>query len=62
MPGKAPDVERWVDANHAQAETDQFRCGKCGKRKATYYQMQTRSADEPMTVSLEWTSRVIGRS
>eukprot|EP00216_Chloropicon_sp_CCMP2111_P001683 CAMPEP_0198238046 /NCGR_PEP_ID=MMETSP1446-20131203/3776_1 /TAXON_ID=1461542 ORGANISM="Unidentified sp, Strain CCMP2111" /NCGR_SAMPLE_ID=MMETSP1446 /ASSEMBLY_ACC=CAM_ASM_001112 /LENGTH=302 /DNA_ID=CAMNT_0043920367 /DNA_START=243 /DNA_END=1148 /DNA_ORIENTATION=- len=31
------------------ASTDQFRCGKCGKRKCTYYQMQTRSADEPMT-------------
>lgn len=36
----------------AQAETDQFKCGKCGHRKTTYYQMQTRSADEPMTVSL----------
>ncbi len=31
------------------AETDQFKCGKCKARKATYYQMQTRSADEPMT-------------
>ena len=27
-----------------------FRCPKCRKRKTTYYQMQTRSADEPMTV------------
>lgn len=26
-----------------------FRCGKCKTRKTTYYQMQTRSADEPMT-------------
>lgn len=32
-----------------QAETDAFKCGKCGERKTTYYQMQTRSADEPMT-------------
>lgn len=31
------------------ASTDQFKCGKCGQRKTTYYQMQTRSADEPMT-------------
>ncbi|KAE7996479.1 hypothetical protein FH972_001198 [Carpinus fangiana] len=31
--------------------TDQFRCGRCGQRKCTYYQMQTRSADEPMTTS-----------
>lgn len=32
-----------------QATTDQFQCGKCRQRKTTYYQMQTRSADEPMT-------------
>ncbi|XP_065062354.1 transcription elongation factor A protein 1-like [Rhopilema esculentum] len=29
--------------------TDQFKCGKCGKRNCTYNQVQTRSADEPMT-------------
>ena len=29
--------------------TDMFRCGRCGKRECTYYEMQTRSADEPMT-------------
>lgn len=33
----------------AKATTDQFRCGRCGQRKCTYYQLQTRSADEPMT-------------
>ena len=27
----------------------QFKCGKCKSVKTTYYQMQTRSADEPMT-------------
>ena len=26
-----------------------FKCRKCGSKKTTYYQMQTRSADEPMT-------------
>ena len=26
-----------------------FKCGKCKSLKTTYYQMQTRSADEPMT-------------
>jgi transcription elongation factor S-II len=26
-----------------------FQCGKCRSWKTTYYQMQTRSADEPMT-------------
>lgn len=32
-----------------KATTDQFKCGRCGKRMCTYYQLQTRSADEPMT-------------
>ena len=27
----------------------QFKCGKCKSVKTTYYQLQTRSADEPMT-------------
>jgi len=31
------------------AATDMFRCSRCGKRECTYYEMQTRSADEPMT-------------
>jgi len=32
-----------------QQGTDIFRCGKCKKNNCTYFQMQTRSADEPMT-------------
>ncbi|TBU19528.1 transcription elongation factor S-II [Hamiltosporidium tvaerminnensis] len=32
-----------------EAETDMFFCTKCKQRKATYRQLQTRSADEPMT-------------
>lgn len=32
-----------------KSTTDQFKCGKCGQRKTTYFQLQTRSADEPMT-------------
>lgn len=32
-----------------EAETDAFQCGRCKQRKTRYYQMQTRSADEPMT-------------
>ena len=31
------------------AATDEFKCYKCQKRVCTYYQLQTRSADEPMT-------------
>jgi len=29
--------------------TNMFKCGKCKERNCTYFQMQTRSADEPMT-------------
>ena len=29
--------------------TSMFKCGKCKLNNCTYYQMQTRSADEPMT-------------
>lgn len=36
-------------AVNTKASTDMFRCSKCGKNETTYYQMQTRSADEPMT-------------
>lgn len=36
-------------AEEQYASTDMFFCRKCQKRKCTYYQMQTRSADEPMT-------------
>lgn len=31
------------------AATDMFECRKCGKRECTYREVQTRSADEPMT-------------
>jgi len=33
-----------------EAATDIFKCKKCYSKKCTYYQMQTRSADEPMTI------------
>ena len=32
------------------AATDVFTCRKCKGNQCTYYQMQTRSADEPMTI------------
>lgn len=32
-----------------EASTDNFNCRKCKSNKCTYYQLQTRSADEPMT-------------
>jgi DNA-directed RNA polymerase subunit M/transcription elongation factor TFIIS len=36
--------------NNIEASTDMFTCGKCKSKKCTYYEMQTRSADEPATI------------
>jgi transcription elongation factor S-II len=33
-----------------QASTDMFTCKKCKSKKCTYYELQTRSADEPATI------------
>jgi len=33
-----------------EASTDMFTCRKCKSKKCTYYEMQTRSADEPSTI------------
>lgn len=33
-----------------EAMTDQFLCGKCKSRETSYYEVQTRSADESMTI------------
>ena len=30
--------------------TDIYKCGRCKKRMCTYYELQTRSADEPTTI------------
>ena len=35
------------------ATTDLYQCGKCKERKCTVMQMQTRSADEPMTTIVD---------
>lgn len=36
--------------NNIEASTDMFTCRKCKSKRCTYYEMQTRSADEPTTV------------
>jgi transcription elongation factor S-II len=33
-----------------QASTDMFTCKKCKSKECTYYELQTRSADEPATI------------
>lgn len=34
---------------HLESNTDNYTCRKCKSNKCSYYQLQTRSADEPMT-------------
>jgi len=50
---KLIEVKAKRDANKFEtniaAATDTFTCRKCKGNQCTYYQMQTRSADEPMT-------------
>lgn len=36
-------------AQNEGTKTDMFQCGKCKSKECTYTQLQTRSADEPMT-------------
>ena len=38
------------DLKMITAEEGIYKCSKCGSRKTTQYEMQTRSADEPMTI------------
>ena len=51
-----PLVEEKRKKDHAltnftiEASTDKYRCPKCKSRRCTYEQIQTRSADESMTI------------
>lgn len=37
-------------STNLEASTDMFTCRKCKSKKCTYYELQTRSADEPATI------------
>lgn len=53
---KALEKENLNNAQVAQPEksiSDALTCGKCGQKKVSYTQAQTRSADEPMTTFCE---------
>jgi len=41
--------QKLLEGNKSRA-TDQYKCHRCGKSETTYYEMQTRSADEPTTI------------
>ena len=65
------DIERWKTMIEQKRKRDKcktqlnvnieegaFQCRKCGSKKTTYYQMQTRSADEPMTTFVQCTEEM----
>ena len=54
-------AERRSDLQPHVTITDAFRCGKCRQRKCSYYQMQTRSADEPMTTFVGTHTHIHGK-
>jgi transcription elongation factor S-II len=45
-----------LNAEEKESYVGMFKCGKCKSMKTTYYQMQTRSADEPMTTFVNCTN------
>jgi DNA-directed RNA polymerase subunit M/transcription elongation factor TFIIS len=42
------DATKFV--TNIKASTDMFTCKKCKSKRCTYYELQTRSADEPATI------------
>jgi transcription elongation factor S-II len=49
---KLKEKQMLIDKANALANEDYtglYQCSKCKSMKTTYYQLQTRSADEPMT-------------
>ena len=43
------DLKKEYLANEIKNQEGFFTCNRCKSKKTTYYQLQTRSADEPMT-------------
>ncbi len=52
--------QKWLEGNTSR-KTDQFKCGRCGGRECTYYELQTRSADEPMTIFITCLNKDCGK-
>ena len=46
---KKAKIDQCKYERRTEIATDTYKCGKCRQRQCTFYQLQTRSADEPMT-------------
>jgi DNA-directed RNA polymerase subunit M/transcription elongation factor TFIIS len=42
-------IDKLKYENKTEAMTSLFKCRRCGSKECSYYEVQTRSADEPMT-------------
>lgn len=49
------NMDKAMVAQEVKSVSNALRCGKCGQKKVSYTQAQTRSADEPMTTFCECT-------
>eukprot|EP00802_Teleaulax_amphioxeia_P021434 Tamp_21791.p1 GENE.Tamp_21791~~Tamp_21791.p1 ORF type:complete len:351 (-),score=93.53 Tamp_21791:71-1033(-) len=58
MEAKIFQDKMFITAGNLGAESDMFKCSKCKQSRTSFYQKQTRSADEPMTVFI--TCKVCG--
>lgn len=47
------NMDKAMVAQEEKSISSEIQCGKCGQRKVSYTQAQTRSADEPMTTFCE---------
>jgi transcription elongation factor S-II len=47
------NMDKAMVAQEEKSVSTEIECGKCGQRKVSYTQAQTRSADEPMTTFCE---------
>jgi transcription elongation factor S-II len=47
------NMDKAMTAQEIKSVSDALRCGKCGQKRVSYTQAQTRSADEPMTTFCE---------
>lgn len=55
------NMDKAMVAQVEKSISSSLTCGKCGQKKVSYSQAQTRSADEPMTVSTWTVERGEGR-
>jgi len=52
---KQKATDEFLYLKKPESITDEYKCSKCKRRECTYYELQTRSSDEPMTTFVRCT-------